>query len=799
MSTFLGDLKFGLRQLRTQSGHSAVVVVTLGLAIGLSAVVFSFVSFFVLRPLPVRDEKTMVLIRTATPTQSMPHPRVSYPDFVDYKTGSRTIEELVALTTGTGALTGHGEAQRVAVAEATEGLLRVWDIGMVLGRRFTAAEDAPGGSPVMILSHGYWAREFGRDPGVLGKTFNLDGRPATVVGVLSPSIEVGRYSELDIWTPLHQRLGPEDRGRRDLTVSGRREPGVTLEQVDAEFRTMSAGLQKTHPDTNRDWTASAMPLRDGLYGTGTAVILSLLVVGIALVFAVACANVAGVMLARATAREKEMAVRLSLGASRGRIIRQLVVEGAVLSFLAAGLGLILAQASLLYMRSVAFEQFYELLRVDGTVLAGSLLLALIAPVLFGLAPALQSAGNSPAGVLQDTGSRAGTSGRVGRSRRGLVVLQIGLATSLLIVSGLAVRTAMALRHFDFGFPIANLLTVRVDLAEARYPDDAAIRRRVDGLMAALSARADVTVAAAGTERPVFDGTRSVEMRLEGRPPEDSRPTAITSATADYSRALGLRLKAGRALQPTDGEEATPIALVNEALVARDFPGKDPLGARVRLGGPDAPWREIVGVVSNIANANLGEAPEPQAYVPFAQVPRRSVLLMVRTGQVADVLASLRSTMRSLDPDQPVYDAKTMEQVAWEELASNRIITGLFAALGVLALTLAAVGLYGLTAFLVAQRTREIGVRMALGATVKDVLGLVVGQGVRLTLGGLSIGLLLGLLLGRAMASILIGVAPADPLTIVFTLGTIGLAASMAHWIPARRAATINPVDALRHD
>ena len=799
MSEIVRELRHGLRQLKTHPSHSAVVVVTLGLAIGLSAVVFSFVSFFLLRPLPVRDEKTMVIIRSTNVTQSMMRPRVSYPDFVDYKAATKTIEELVALTTGTGTFTGHGEARRVAVAEATQSLFRVWGLGVVAGRGFEAGEDAKGAGPVMILSHGYWSREFGKDAGAVGGTFNLDGRPTTVVGILDPKIEIGRFSEVDVWTPLQSRLAGDDRQRRDLTVTGRRKSGVTLEQVNAEFQTLAAGLSKEHPETNRGWTAGAIPLRDGLFGTGTAVILSLLSVGICLVFAVACANVAGVMLARATTREKEMAVRLSLGASQNRIILQLVIEAAVLSVLGAALGLVLAQGSLLYMRAVAFEQFYELVRIDSSVLGASLLLALVAPVLFGLAPALQMARNAPSGSLHDTGSRSGTSGRVGRSRRGLVLLQIGLATALLIVSGLAVRTAVVLRHFDFGFPVADLLTVRVDLAEGRYPDDASVLRRVDGLVSAMSALPQVASVAAGTERPVFDGARMADLRFEGRPEQDARRAALTSVTADYVRALGLRLKAGRTFQATDTAESAKVVLVNEALAARDFSGKDPLGARIKLSSANAPWLAVAGVVSNIANPNLGEAPAPQAYVPFAQRPDRSIVLLVRTAAAAEVLTALRSTMRTLDPDQPIYDTKTMEQVAWEELASNRIITGLFAALGLVALALAAVGLYGLTAFLVAQRTREIGVRMALGATVRDVLTLVLGQGARLTVAGLTIGLVLGLLLGRAMASILVGVSPSDPLTLAFTLTTLGLAAGLAHWIPARRAATINPVDALRHD
>jgi putative ABC transport system permease protein len=799
MSDFLGDIRLGLRQLKTQPGHSSVVIVTLGLALGLSAVIFSFVSFFLLRPLPIRDEKTMILARSSHPQQSGNRPRLSYRDFVDFRAETKTVEELVGMSMSTGALTGQGDARRVSVAGASEGLFRVWDLGVVAGRRFLASEDQPGAPAVLLLAHGFWEREFGSDRSIVGKTLTLDGRAGTVVGIVSPEIEIGRFSEIDLWIPLAQSSPSEDRQRRDLTVTGRRKPGVTTEQVGAEFATIAARLQKEHPETNRDWTAGAIPLRDGLYGSGTEVILALLVVGVCLVFAVACANVAGVMLARATTREREMALRTSLGAERGQITRQLVVEGAVLSLLGAALGLVLAQLGIELMRAMAFEQFYDLVTIDARVLAFSAALALAAPLIFSLVPALQLAGRQLSGVLRDSGASAGTSGRVGRSRRGLVVLQIGLATALVIVSGLSVRTALALRDFDYGYDIRDVLTARIDLGPARYktPDD--ILRRLTELGDALRSRPEVKAVAIGTDLPAMDRGRSMALRREGSAEETSAIAAVSSASPGYFRALGIAVRQGREFLDSDVSESTAVGVVNQALASRDFKDRDPLGQRIQLGGTDAPWVEIVGVVSDVANPSIVEPPVPQVYRPFAQRPERSLVVMVRTSDPAPVLASLRQTMRTLDADQPLYDAKTVEQVAFEELASNRIITGLFMALGLVALALSAVGLYGLAAFLVSQRTREIGVRMALGATVGDILRLVVVQGARLTIAGLAAGLALGIALGRAMSSVLFDVKPWDVLTLVVTLATLGSAAVIAHWAPARRAATVNPTDALRHD
>ena len=799
MSGLLGDLKLSLRQLTTQRGHSAVVIATLGLALGLSAVIFSFVNFFLLKPLPVRDEKTLILARASHPQQGEARPRLSYGDFVDFKEQAKTVDHLAAMSFGTGALTGKGDAKRVFVSAASADLFAAWDLGVFAGRAFDAAEDTPGGAPVALLSHGFWEREFGGDRTIVGKTLTLDGRAVSVIGIVSPAIEIGTFAEIEVWIPIAQANLSLDRSRRDLRVTGRLKPGVTTAQASAEFATIALRLQKEHPDTNRDWTASAITLRQGLYGAEAGVILALLTVGVCLVFAVACANVAGIMLARATTREREMALRMSLGAAGSQITRQLMVEGAVLSFLGAGLGLVLAQAGLEFMRAVAFEQFYELVTIDVRVLAFSAALALVAPVLFGLAPALQLAGRELSNVLREAGAGAGTSGRVGRSRRGLVIMQIGLATALLIVSGLSVRTALVLRDYNFGFESSGLLTARIDLAETRFKTDEQVRSQAEKILTSLQGLPRTSATALGTELPIFDRSRQVMFKTRDTSVDESRIATLTVATPGLFKALGMKVLRGRDFLETDIPQAPAVAVVNEALVAREFSGRDPIGERIQVGGGDTPWLEVVGVASNLVNPGSGELPTPRAYVAMAQRPQRSLVVFARTESPEPILASLRETMRSIDPDQPIYDAKTMEQVIWEDLASNRIITGLFMALGLVSLTLAAVGLYGLNAFLVAQRSREIGVRMALGASARDVVRMVISQGARLTAAGLAVGVTLGLLLGRAMSSILIEVSPSDPTTVLTTLGVLGFAAVIAHWVPARRAAMVNPIDALRHD
>jgi predicted permease len=358
---------------------------------------------------------------------------------------------------------------------------------------------------------------------------------------------------------------------------------------------------------------------------------------------------------------------------------------------------------------------------------------------------------------------------------------------------------MALRDFDYGFDTRELLTARIDLSASRYGTAEDMRRRVDGLIEALRARGQAAGVAAGSELPVFDRVRQMRLVVEGEESERSRIAVVTAATPGYFKTLGIPVKQGREFLDTDRLESQAVAVVNEAFAAREFGGADPRGRRIQVGGPETPWLEIVGLSADIANPSLGQPPAAQVYLPYAQRPERSIVLMIRTAAAAPVLALLRETLRAADPDQPLYDAKTAEQVAWEELASNRIITGLFMALGLVALVLAAVGLYGLTAFLVAQRSREIGVRMALGASVRDILGMVISQGARLTATGLVIGVLIGLGLGRALSSVLVNVSPWDPLTVASTLGILTGAAILAHWGPARRAASVNPVDALRQD
>jgi putative ABC transport system permease protein len=536
-------------------------------------------------------------------------------------------------------------------------------------------------------------------------------------------------------------------------------------------------------------------------GANTWTVLALMAVAVALVLAVACANVANLVLARGAARRRETAVRTALGASRTQLVRQFLTEGAVLAALGGTLGLVLAGAGLDLIRSVTFEQFFQLVAIDRRVLAFSAAISLLTPLIFGLVPALHATGADVISGLKDAGGGAvGVSIRSARGRNLLVVAQLSIALSLLLVAGLAVRMALQFQRLDLGFELASLLTLRTELPESRYASEAQVLAFGERLRERLLGVSGVEAVALGTARPVIEAVGTEPLQVEGAEPaaKDAQPWAASSVVgAGYFETLRLPIVRGRGLGPQDRGGAEPVIVVNETLARRHLSGREPLGRRLRLGPASAPWRTVVGVARDVLNAQVGEPSLPQAYVPFEQQPVRGLTVFVRTSDVDAAAAAARAALREIDPLQPLYDVKTMERALFEDLASNRVITGLFAVFAAVALGLATVGLYGLISYTVSQRTREIGVRVALGARRGDILGLVLGQGARLLGLGLAAGLLLGLALSRVMASALVGVSATDPVT--FTVVPLALAAVAlaATAIPARRASRYDPAAVLR--
>lgn len=530
MDSVLQDLRFGARALRKQPAFAALVSLTLGLAIGVNTLIFSFVNFFLLRPLPFKDMERLVYVSGTHPDTGNDRQRVSYADYLEWRASARSFEDMAAITTQSFNLTGAGEPQRVVGRPASASQFPVWGLGAEIGRTLVPADDRKGAERVALLSHGFWQRRFGGDRGVLGRALRLDGESYTVVGVVSRQIEIGNFSEIDVWVPLALHGDPNDRVRRDLSVTARLKPGIGLTAARAELGALAERQQQEHPATHAGWSARVVPLRSALTSANAWVVLALLSVCVSLVLAIACANVANLMLARGSARSRETAVRAALGASRGRLLRQLLTEGALLSVLGGALGLLLAQWGLAVIRSVTFEQFFQLVAIDRGVLVFSLGISLVTPLVFGLAPALQASRDDLVSSLRDGGSRALGQRAGGRMRRGLVVLQMTLAASLLIVAGLSLRSSYALQVLDPGYDIRGLLTFKITLPESAYDHDDETRAFVGQLAARLRGAPGEDSVAFGTGIPVLEDSRLSRCRSRGARPHARQISRSPPAT-----------------------------------------------------------------------------------------------------------------------------------------------------------------------------------------------------------------------------------------------------------------------------
>jgi putative ABC transport system permease protein len=809
--TFVHDLRFGARLLARHPGFTAVAVVTLALGIGANAAIFSVVNAVLLRPLPWAEPARAVMIWSRW--TAFDKTWVATGEVVDYRRRARTLQEVAAWGAGQVNITGNGEPERVSAGSVTANTFSVLGVGAAIGRTFSASEDLPKGPNVVVLGHGLWSRRYASDPGIVGRSIQIDGRPYQVVGVMPPGFllptDFQNPQPSQLWVP--QQLDPAsmDHGSHGLFAAARLQPGATVAQAADELHGIAQAMTREglYP-VQMKFDTVTISLEDEVVG-GVRRSIWLLFGAVGFLLLIACANVANLLLARAEARQREIAVRAALGAGGRRMVRQLLTESLLLTGLSAAAGLALAGAG---VRLLAWWNPASIPRIAGVtidlrVALFTVLTALATSVLFGLAPALRALRTGLVESLKD-GSQSASSGSARqRFRNALVVVELALAVVLLVGAGLTLRSLWALQSTPLGLQPDNVLTMRVSLPAETYPSAEQVVGFYQHLMARVRELPGVAVAGAARSLPLGSTIGDFGLTVEGfDPPPGTRPKGDWQIVTDgYLEAIGERVIRGRAFTPSDSTDGMLVALVNEELVRRYFPGRDPLGGRMKIGGdPRRPWVTIVGVVGNVRHNGLTEPVKEKFYVPHTQWhkatgnPIRGMNLVVKTSTAPSSLtASVRDAIRGLDPNLPIADVRTMEEVVSATLSTPRftgILLGMFA---VVAVVLSAIGIYGVLSYLVSRRTREIGIRMAIGAGRGQVLGMVLRSGLSLALLGAGVGLVLAAGAARLMRSLLHDVAPGDPATFVFVAVTLPAVALAASVVPAWRATRVDPIVALK--
>ncbi len=809
----LNDFRYGARLLRKSPGLSALIILILALGIGASTAIFSVVDAVLIRPLPFRDPGRLVLVREDIPhfgTGIMP---VCASDVPVFERQNRVFDEMGVFRVEGMDLTGAGEPERIAAGRSSASLFRILGVRPLIGRTFTRDEDAPG-HPLAVLSYGLWTRRFGGDRGVLGRRITLDRRPYTVIGVMPRGFEfplrgMPMTGVADLWVPIAftaEELNTQG-DNFDFGVVARLRPGVTLEQANSDVRAIAAGIRQTYPPeyrTDLDLTAKAEPLRQDVVG-GSRRLLLVLLGAVGLLMAIACANVANLLLARAATRRGEIAIRSALGAGRARLFRQLLAESLLVAAGGAAAGCLLAvwgSDAFVTLAGKSIPLLNEV-AVDRRVLAFALVLAIATAVLFGLAPFAEFSRGAAGEALKQAGGRAGGGRHAGRLRAALVTAEVALSLMLLIGAGLLLRSFERAIASDPGFRPAQVLTASVTLPGVAYTSTAQARSFYERLLERLGRLPGVESVGAGTDLPLRTGNLRI-YSVEGQGTSAPRPiVSHTAVMGDYFRALGIPLKRGRWFDERDRADGPLVMIVSEAAARAFWPGQNPIGKRLKSGPPvsNDPWITVVGMVGDVKDSALDKAPRNHTYNPAVQNGgMNSLRVAIRAaGRPEDMATALRREVWALDPNVPVVELETMQRIAAESVAPRRFHTLLVAAFAGAALLLAAAGLYGVVSYSVAQRAREVGIRMALGAGHGDVLRLVVGQGMGLCLVGVAVGLAAAAAAGRVLASLLYGIGANDPMTFAAVAAIMIAVALAASYVPARRAARAEPNAALRHE
>jgi putative ABC transport system permease protein len=800
------DLRQAIRLLLKSPGFSALIVIVLALGIGANTAIFSIVRGVLLKPLPFTDSARLVAIDTTVrhePDDS------AYLDVLDWRAQSQTVERMAAYATAAVTLTGHGEAASVPMAVVTPDLFPLLGTSPIAGRVLSAADDLHGAERTPVISESLWARYFERDPSIVGKTALLDGDPITIVGVMPAAFEFPFDAEepTQIWIPiLASRFSAQwadQRGASFLKVIGRLRAGVGVPSAQSELSAIATRVNAANPRTDvRTHGILVRRFQDVLVKNYRPALVALLG-AVAAVLLIACANIANLLLARGTARRREMSIRTALGASRVRIVRQLLIESLLLAMIGGAAGAVVALWGVDALVRISPVQIPRLntVHIDRGVLMFSALTSLLTGALCGLLPAIQLSQSNPGDSLKD-GDRSGSSSGGARTRHALVVAEVALSLILLASAGLLIRTLTVLERLSPGFHPERAITMQLLLPQTRYANPPAMIGFYRRLRTEIASIPGVTASAISTTLPMTGSDIQMGFVPSGRAvdPGVRMSAAFFGVSPEYFKALGIPIVRGRGFTDRDDERAPTVVVINETMAALYWPGEDPIGKRMQLRYNDSPPREIVGIGGDVKQKLLTDSTPPQMYAPFAQAPWPFITAVARTTAKPEAAAgAMRQALARLDPEQAAGEIRTLDEFLARSIATPRFTAILLGTFAALALLLAGFGLYGVMAYSVAQRRREIGIRMALGARAADVRSLVVGQALRLGAAGLVIGIAGALAVTRVLGSLLFGVTASDPVTFAAVSGALVVVLLLAAYLPARRATRVDPVVALRAD
>lgn len=809
MDTIVHEIRYALRTLRKAPGITMVAVLTLAFGIGANTAIFSVVNGVLLRPLPYHDASRIVLLSEKTP--NFPILSVSYQNYIDWRDQSRSFEQFGAIRNTAMTLSGTGDPERLQGQMTTANIFPMLGVSAAMGRTFSAQEDSPSGGGVVVISRGLWERRFGSSPGIVGQSVTLDNKPYTIIGVLPAGFAI-MDQPTDVWVPMTPwaKTLPDDRSwHPGILPMAKLKPDVSVEQARSEMTLIAKRLEQQYPDFDTGTSAIVNRMQDQLVQNVRPALLMLLG-AVAFVVLIACTNVANLLIARAAARQREIAIRSALGASRGRILIQLLTESVVLSCMAGALGIVIAYASLTPLLRLAGPTLPGSARVhiDVVVLVVTAVISLGAGIVFGIAPAFYARHVDVRGALSAT-ERGAISGGTVRLRASLVVAEVGFAMLLLAGAGLLIRSFQRLSNVSPGFAVDNILIADMPVAAAAHPNAAERMNYFQSVLDRAAALPGVRLAGAASTLPVSGSGSIIHFNIQGRAPKSPHDYVMANyrvVTPTYQKTIGMPIIRGRWLGDADTETAPFAVVINATMAKTFFPNESPIGQHLKLGTvptDETPWMEVVGVVGDVRQGLATEAPT-EMYVNFRQanavLPVFGMSIVLRTAtEPKSVATALRSAVHDIDPNQPLVRIRTMEENVSASVAQPRFRTLLLTIFAAIALFLAAIGIYGLMSYTVTQRTREIGVRMALGSRPVDIFRLLLGSGLRVTLIGVAAGTVATFILTRYLASMLFEVRANDPLTLAVMAVLLTVIAATACFVPARRATRVDPIIALRQD